>query len=265
MINTKDEQFLTEQTSFGDFAILSAIGDRTEQQDSFGYLIDYDLGLFIVCDGMGGHECGKLASEYAVQEFVACFRERMPNENMRERLHKCAIAADRRVALLAADKGGGVVSGCTLLAVVIDADKLHWCSVGDSRAYLMRGGEFVQFTKDQNYLTVLDEQLNAGVITRQEYNERRFKGDALINYVGIGDLSFLDYSESPLKLKKNDVIIVMTDGLYRLVNEEDMKQLTENFGNVSDAIRALYTKANRIANRQKIKRDNITAILIKYK
>ena len=261
----KEERIRFESNSIMDFAVLSVIGDRNEQQDAFGYSFDDYSGIFVVCDGMGGHECGQLASKYAVKEFISSFREKARDEAMDMKLRRSAVAADNRVSMIANERGDNVISGCTLVAVAVENEQLHWCSVGDSRAYLYRNGEFVQLTKDQNYRAVLDEQLSAGIITKDDYDVEISKGDALINYVGIGSLSFIDYNERPLETTKNDVIVIMTDGLYRLVADMEIKQIIENFSNTSDALRALVMKSKRAAEKLCVKRDNLTAVLIRIK
>ncbi len=76
-------------------------------------------------------------------------------------------------------------AGSTLVAVMLDSSRnLYWNSVGDSRLYLFRDGDFAQITQDHNYTTVLLEKLNAGMIDREEFNSENLKGEALISFFG---------------------------------------------------------------------------------
>lgn len=72
-----------------------------------------------------------------------------------------------------------------MVSVAVKDKALYWNSVGDSRAYLFRGGSFVQITKDQNYRAVLDEKRKAGLIDDTQYSLESVKGDALICHLGM--------------------------------------------------------------------------------
>lgn len=257
--------------AFGDsnglyeIAALSEIGDREEQQDCFGCSLSEEAVLFVVCDGMGGHEGGKLASILTAKEIITNYNSNLGAELTSDFLVENFKEIDKKVAELKNAEGERINCGSTAVALLIRGRSLFWCSVGDSRAYLLRKGEFVQLTRDQNYRTVLEERLNAGVITREEYEGELGKGGALISYMGIGDLSLIDYSTAPIELYSGDKIVIATDGLYRLVGEEDIKSITDNFHQPDDAARALELTARRKAAKLKQARDNSTIAIIKIK
>jgi len=142
---------------------------------------------------------------------------------------------------------------------------LFWCSVGDSRAYLLRGEEFVQLTQDQNYGTVLNEQLKSGIIDRERYERESVHSEALISYLGMGNLSLIDYNNTPLKLESKDKIVIMSDGLYKQVPLEDIRRVIVNFKDSGEALRALDTKTEKAARRKEKSRDNMTVAIISVK
>lgn len=265
MQNYKDNQLVNDGNAVFDFSIISVIGDRTEQQDSFGYSLKNNEGIIVLCDGMGGHEGGRAASNIAVNCFISDYETEYPSSNTDKLLIDCVTKCDKKIASLTDPDGKLLRAGSTAVALIIKEKELYWCSVGDSRAYLLRNSEFVQLTQDQNYRTVLNEKLKAGVIRESEYYEELKRGEALISYLGIGNLSLIDYNSSPLKLESKDKLIIMSDGLYKLVPDEEMQRVIENFKNKSDALQALDMKAKKAAKGNRISRDNMTIAIVEMK
>ncbi|MBR5278295.1 MAG: serine/threonine-protein phosphatase [Clostridia bacterium] len=243
-------------------SILSVIGDREEQQDSFGYELGHTKGLIAVCDGMGGHLGGSLASNRAIETILTEYKNSFSNDNIVGNLQAIIKRANEAVLKLTDSNGNSLRAGSTAVCVYITGTKLYWNSVGDSRAYLFRNGEYVQITQDHNYRTVLKEQLNAGVIDRNIYDAEKVRGEALISYLGIGDLGLIDYNDSPVELQQDDRILLMSDGLYKIVNDQDICSIINNFNNIEEAIQALELKAKKHRNK---KRDNMTVALIRIK
>lgn len=265
MLYNGTEQLIEDSNSAFQIAALSVIGDRAEQQDSFSYVLKQDEGMVVVCDGMGGHEGGQIASKTAVQTFVSRYEENEQIEKQTEVLIDTAKNADALVSQLKNEQGNLLKAGSTLVSIIINKKKLVWCSVGDSRAYLIRGGEMVQLTLDHNYHTVLIERMNAGLISEEEFMAEDVRGEALISFLGIGNLALIDYSETPLELQKDDKIIIMSDGLYKLVSDSEIARILDNFNNISEALWALETKAKKNAKNTAVSRDNMTVALIKVK
>lgn len=265
MLYHRDQQLVNDDNSSFSLAALSVIGDRTDQQDSFGYSLKQDEGLIVVCDGMGGHDGGKIASEMAVETFLTTYSERYMIGNQIDVLIDTAKKADTLISQLKNDNGDPLNAGSTLVSVLINRKKLIWCSVGDSRAYLIRNGEMVQLTQDQNYHTVLIEKMNAGLLEEAEFQKESTRGEALISFLGIGNLSLIDYSETPFELVKDDKIIIMSDGLYKIVSDAEILRIIDNFSNIGEAVQALEAKAKKNAKNTSALRDNMTVALLKIK
>lgn len=256
----RDNQLIKDENLTFSMAAMSVLGDRSEQQDSFGYALKNRDGIVVICDGMGGYEGGKQASEIAVNSMLSAY------DNLSvDSMIVGAKDADKKIAALSDMNGNRMKSGSTIVAVAVKNNCIMWCSVGDSRAYLLRSGEFVQLTKDQNYHTVLDEKLNAGMINREIYDAEMIRGEALVSFVGIGNLQLVDYSVRPVPLLKDDKIILMSDGLYKLLTDDELSRLAENFNNVSDAVNAFEIKAQKNAKKYNAVRDNMTVAVIKVK
>ena len=104
--------------------------------------------------------------------------------------------------------------------------------------------------------------MRTGEITDAEYRLEMGRGEALISYLGIGELSLIDYNSTPLSLESGDKIILMTDGLYKTVPETEIQQILENFRNSAEALQALDKLASKTAKAKRFSRDNLTAAII---
>ena len=109
------------------------------------------------------------------------------------------------------------------------------------------------------------EKKRAGLLDEAEFEKENVRGDALISFLGIGDLSLIDYSETPLDVIKDDKIIIMSDGLYKSVSDEEIARILDNFNNIEEAVKALEMKSRKNAKNSGASRDNTTIALIKIK
>lgn len=265
MHNYKDNQMITDANTCFSLAAISVLGDRDEQEDSFGFALKKDEGLAVVCDGMGGYNDGATVSAIAVDAFLKDYTESPFWTEPSEKMIELSRNADVLVCNYSSGKGDKPAfhAGTTLVSIYIKKKDLYWCSVGDSRAYLFRGGEFVQLTQDQNYKAVLQGKRNAGAISEEEYQTEITKGEALISYLGIGNLNLIDFNETKLELQGNDRIVIMSDGLYKLLSDDEISRIIDNFTNVGDALQALELKARKNAKNVHVSRDNMTVIIIR--
>lgn len=258
-------QLAEEKNQIFEVAIISSLGNRNEQQDSFGYSLKDSGGIVVICDGMGGYQGGRKASWFAVESVISCYDNENEIADNVMFLQNATKKANETVLNLRHTGSELVNAGSTLVSVFFDKNKLYWNSVGDSRAYLLRNENIVQLTLDHNYSTVLKEQIDIGYITEEEFENKCKRGEALISFIGLSDEILVDYNKHPLLLEKNDRIIIMSDGLYKLLKDEEIARIVANFGNISEALQALEIKAEKNANDNAILRDNMTVAIIKIK
>lgn len=259
----KDNYIIAEENTNCRIMIYSVIGDREEQQDSAGYEFHSNKALAVICDGMGGFNGGKRASSTSVEKMLRWFSETKKSDDISKELVEEAKVLDEHVRALKDDKGNWLRAGSTLAAMFIEKNRIVWLAVGDSRIYSAKGEQFRQITSDHIYSKKLREQLELGTINQNEYDQKMIHGEALISFLGIGGLSIIDCNQ--MNIVSGDRFLIMSDGLYKLVPDNEVFEILSNFANVSDALRALDSKAKHYAKSKRIKRDNMTLALISIK
>ena len=265
MQNHRDDFQAYDENALFEVAITSVLGEREEQQDSVGYEIKSNEGLVVICDGMGGHNGGKLASAIAVDMLIKKYVDSYPMHAIHELLIETIEEIDKRIATLVDNSGQRMRAGSTIVAILIREKTLYWGSVGDSRIYLFRDGELVQATEDHTYQSLLDEKKEKGLMNDYEYEIKSQQGEALVSFLGINGLPKIDANENPFSLIKEDKILLMSDGLYKLVSNDEIKRILSNFSNIEDALKALEIKAQKAARSKNVNRDNMTVALVKIK
>lgn len=222
--NFQYDNFQKENTY--DIACFSDIGKRESQQDS-GYIAADDGNVIaVICDGMGGFEGGQRASRTAVDafvEFYQCYAD--DKKNGSGWMRQAARRIDEIVYDLRDENGKRLGAGTTLIGLWIVGNKLLWVSVGDSRVYLFRGDEMAQITCDHNYFMEIDRKRKEGSISEEEYKKESESGEALISFMGMGGLLMMDISEKPFELVSGDTIFACTDGVYRALSNDKLKEL----------------------------------------
>ena len=265
LVSYKDSFGIFDENSIYELAAQSVIGDRDEQQDRFGYDMKGDGGITVVCDGMGGHEGGKIASIKSVETIMDIYNRNYPCADYHKLLTDSAYDIDEVVSALKNKDGEKMKAGSTLSAVVINEKKMTWLSVGDSRIYLLRNDELKVLTRDHNYKLELDEKLQNGRIDEQDYNREILNCSSLVSFMGAGRLTMIDCNDQEFELMSEDRILITSDGLYKTLNEYSIKTLISNFTNIRQAASALESKANRTAKNTKALRDNTTFVILKIK
>lgn len=265
LVSYKDSFSLFDENGIYEIAAQSVIGDRQEQQDCFGYDIKGDEGITVVCDGMGGHEGGRLASTKSVQMLLDMYNQNYPCLDYHKLLTESAYDIDEMISMLKKDNGEKMMAGSTLSAVIIKNKKINWLSVGDSRIYLFRNDDMKLLTRDHNYKLELEEKIKNGKIDQEYYDSEISKGASLVSFMGAGRLPYIDCNEQACDLQSEDRILITSDGLYKILNENSIKTLVSNFTNIRQAASAIESKANRTSRNAKAMRDNTTFVIIRIK
>jgi serine/threonine protein phosphatase PrpC len=233
---------------------------RKSNQDSFGSNIS--LGLFVVCDGMGGAAGGEVAAQIASETFLTIARQELsedkssPEEGTRRALARATAAANRSVAQRAEFDARYRGMGTTLVAVRIVGSTLTAINVGDSRAYLVRAGSAMRLTIDHSYVA---EQVRLGAMTEDEAESSSLQS-LITRAIGAEEDVYPDLFEQPLHA--GDTVLLTTDGLTRHVSDDEIAKML-----APGASRTAELACLQLIERAKERggSDNITCVVIRLK
>jgi serine/threonine protein phosphatase PrpC len=237
---------------------------RDNNEDN--YIIDSNLQLYIIADGMGGHAGGAIASRMAIE---------LVRETISKMYHEPSIfnpqAAKRessdilqllKEAIRSASCGIYEFSnqrldlagmGTTLTMILVYGGRGYIAHVGDSRLYRLRNNAFEQLTEDHS---LVQEQVRAGFLTREEAHSSRFRN---IITRSVGFESQVNADAFSLPLSSEDVFLLCSDGLSGMIDDEEIANVLRH-GKLSDATERLVALANHHGGD-----DNITLILLRYR
>jgi protein phosphatase len=211
------------------------------------------LYAFIIADGMGGHNCGEIASRMTVDFVSESIRNssKLDDENIQQELCSIVEQANREVYEKAqqSEKFSGM--GTTLTMAVMDGIKLTAAHVGDSRLYMIRGGEILQLTQDHSYI---GELLRSGSLTREEA-ENHPRRNVITRAVGSSADIIVDVISQ--QINEGDIFVLCTDGLTNMISEDELSRIVRD-----NEPEAACSRLIEAANKQGGD-DNITVIVIK--
>jgi PPM family protein phosphatase len=226
---------------------------RSGNEDSFAVDADFERGLFVVADGMGGHAAGEVASEMAVQILqreltdLRDIDDAAASERVKGALKRANKAIhDRTIAEV--DKQG---MGTTASVLIVAGRRYLIGQVGDSRVYLLRDGALRQLTKDHSYV---QEQVDAGFLTPEQARYHPYS-NVITRCVGASPEVEPDtYTD---EVRVGDLFLVASDGLTGMVDDRRLQQLLLARVAPERLVHLLISEANGRGGL-----DNITAIVV---
>ncbi len=225
--------------------------DRQTNQDYF-YVSVEPIGtlpnLFIVADGMGGHKAGDVASKTAVECVLESIEQSKKDvvSAMEEAITKANITLIEKAASNPDWEG----MGTTMVMATIIEDTVYIANIGDSRLYLFNE-DMSQITRDHSFV---EEMVNLGKIDK-ESAKNHVRKNVLTRALGVDKDIFADYFD--IKIKENDKILMCTDGLTNMLDDEDIKLLVSREDRLEDIAEQLINEANVNGGK-----DNITSVII---
>jgi serine/threonine protein phosphatase PrpC len=235
---------------------------RPSNEDNFGY--DETLGIFVVCDGMGGHAAGEVASQIAVETVLSFFRDR--NSGVEENAYLNDAPVGARLLAEAVKKANDAIiayadehkntsgMGTTLVAVRFADGVISIANVGDSRIYLFREGQLLQLTEDHSLVM---EQVRRGMISLEQA-KRSSAQNIITRALGTDENTLPDLGEFPAQ--GGDVLLLTTDGVLRHVDDAEIQTILLQLPSLQAACDTLVEAANEGGGE-----DNSTCMLIRVR
>lgn len=200
--------------------------------------------LLIVADGMGGHRAGEFASRFAVENMVKELAQ--SKEVGPEAMIKTAISTVNKKLFMTAKSDSRLQgTGTTLVVATVIENTLYFANVGDSRLYLLND-DIKQLSKDHSFV---QEMVRLGGI---KADEAKYHPDKNIITRAIGAKEKVECDFFEYRLKKNDVILMCTDGLSNMVDDEDIHRIVKSARDVVEAVELLIERANGNGGRDNI-------------
>lgn len=196
---------------------------RKVNEDAF-YNDPEKQGLYIVADGMGGHQAGEVASALAVEQLSTLLNKSLPKDNdpqgdIDDLLRDAVVAANQAVYRLAVSKASLSGMGTTVVICVVRRNRVHIAHIGDSRAYLIREGVLKQLTTDHS---LVQELLSKGRITEEEAVDHPRKN---ILTRALGTDPAVEVDTLTLDLQAGDRLMLCTDGITNHVETRELLDL----------------------------------------
>lgn len=204
--------------------------------------------LFIVADGMGGHNAGDFASRYAVECFLDYVKNSKPDALIRM-VDEGIKYSNRKIMEKAAEDEKLRGMGTTMVVAYIEDEQLFVGNIGDSRLYLM-DKEMNQVTEDHSFVATL---VRAGELTPEEARTHPDK-NVITRAVGAAENAKVDFFE--VDLERGDQILMCSDGLSNMVTDDVLFDIIKNTY-IGDVVEELISEAKKNGGL-----DNIAVIVI---
>lgn len=242
-----------------EIANISHQGGREYQEDAFAIsnIMEEKKGILaVIADGMGGMAGGKEASNTAVtvaiEEYNKLDRITDPVPML---LDIVETVNDRVSSLPELQVNDG---GTTFIMCYIKEYDMNFLSVGDSRICLIRDGKMIKLNKEHTLGNSLDEMVMRGEMDYEEAMSNPMR-KMLNSFIGAEEIPKIDYSKATIFLKPKDKIILMSDGVFGTLSDEEIIEALDN----SDLNIGARLLEHRVLSKKKKHQDNFTAVIIK--
>ena len=232
---------------------ITDIGKKRLVNQDYVYASDAPVGnlpnLLVVADGMGGHNAGDLASRYTVEsmlDYLKQAKETRPVKLLGGAIHTANETVAQRAAMDPALHG----MGTTVVAATVSENCLYVANVGDSRLYLIDSEGIRQITRDHS---LVEEMIRMGELKREDARNHPDR-NVITRAVGVHVPVRVDFFD--VSLEPGDKILLCSDGLTTMLEDKEIRKITEKHEDLKDACEQLVSEANKNGGK-----DNISVIL----
>ncbi len=233
---------------------ITDVGKKREINEDYIYTSETPVGnlpnLFIVADGMGGHNAGDYASKHAVDKAVEVIKGDTQERDPENILQKAIDDANTYINRMAKSDEKLSGMGTTFVAVTVDDDYVTVANVGDSRMYVVN--DFItQITKDHS---LVEEMVDMGGLDREAARTHPDK-NIITRAVGVREYVLVDFFE--ISIGEKEKLLLCTDGLTNMLSDDEIHQIISSSADIEDAGKKLVEAANARGGL-----DNIAVVLV---
>jgi protein phosphatase len=229
--------------------------------------MDPETSLYAVCDGMGGHNAGEVASQMAIETLGSFIQKSHKEKEITwpygldvnlsfdgNRLKTALKLANKKVFKAADNREDYTGMGTTAVAALISEKTATVGSAGDSRVYVMRNGELKQLTRDDSWVSAAWAE---GILSADEIEKHPLK-NVITKAVGAKDTIDIEVVEH--ELAHGDVLMLCSDGLHAMISDDEIRKLLWPVPeSLDEAAAKLIAAANEAGGK-----DNVTVVLLRY-
>jgi protein phosphatase len=240
---------------------------RRRKLNEDNFLVDQETGLYAVCDGMGGHNAGEVASQMAIETLAAFIQKSAKDPKditwpygldanlsfEANRLTTAIKLANKRVFKAADNRDDYTGMGTTIVAALVSGSVMTVGSAGDSRCYRFRDGKLTQVTRDDSWVSAAWAE---GILSADEIERHPLKN---VITKAVGAKETIDIETVEERLVSGDLALFCSDGLHAMISDEEILRLLNPTASLPDIAQKLIDAANEAGGK-----DNVSVVLVRY-
>ena len=254
-------QAVAERESRCEIGCSKTIGSREVQEDFYGVVRSSEGLLAVLADGMGKELGGKIAARKVTEVFAELFQEYNALDHPFYFFQKAFQTANREVLKLFEDGRGSAVASAIMLRespVRGEYPQMYYAIVGNVRVAVLRSGELIPVGSGHTINVLAQDKYYSGDITREDALAL-LDVNRIYNYIGKDHFKDIEFYDTPIQLKKNDVVVLMSDGIYEGM---EWKELEEYLNRPVRCQQLAYDVIEHI-NRKTEDKDNAGIVLLR--
>lgn len=228
--------------------------ERAKNEDYLAYFDTFNGHVFVVCDGMGGHLGGEIASETAVEAIGVFFNEQY-YKNPFEAVENAIVFANQKVYTRARQNTECFNMGTTIVLALIRDDRVYYGHAGDSRLYVLSENRLQQLTKDHSYVNQLIDQKLISAKEAESHPRR----NEITRALGLAENVEAEVTSAAFLPNENDILLLCSDGLNNMLSDRHIQRILLADKSIEEKASLLIDTAN---NNGGI--DNISVQLIRF-